>query len=107
MKTGFRGCLLHDGHFRPATRGARRRAVPARLALPRLVPPVQRFLGTYQFVRLVRLRLGDHRVLAVEIISGEEMLVGELLHGVDRAVLCAWLAAHGFAEIQGRGRRPE
>lgn len=104
MKTGFRGCLLHDGHFRPGTRGARRRAVPARLAPPRLAPPVRRFLGTYQFVRL---RLGDHSVLAVEIISGEEVLVGELLHGVDLAVLCAWLAAHGFAGIRGRGRRPE
>lgn len=104
MKTDFPRCLLHDGHFRPGTRGPRLRAVPARPALPRLVPPVRRFLGTYQFVRL---RLGDHCVLGVEIISDEEVLVGELLHGVDQAVLCAWLAAHGFAEIRRRGRRPE
>lgn len=66
------------------------------------VAPAGHVLGTFEFVKL---RLGNHCVPAVEIVTGEDALIDELPDEIDRDALRAWLAAQGLAEVRSHFRR--
>lgn len=68
------------------------------------VVPAGHTLSTFEFVTL---RLGDHCVPAIEILTGEDALIDELPEEIDRDALRAWLAAHGLTEIRSHSRRLE
>lgn len=53
-------------------------------------------LATFEFIKL---RHGRCCVPAVEIVAGEESVVGEIPDGIDRTALSEWLVAHGLLQI--------